>query len=46
MEDREHLHGFMESLDDDLQNLEKRLSRELTKKLSNTVDKLGLIIKK
>lgn len=46
MENREQLHLFMESLDDDLHNLEKRLNQEFTKKLSGTVDKIGVIIKK
>lgn len=36
----------MESLDDDLQNMEKRLHQQFTSKLSGTIDKLGLIIKK
>lgn len=42
----EHMHLFMESLDEDLQNLEKRLNQEFTRKIANTVDKIGMIIKK
>ena len=37
---------LMESLDEDLQNMEKRLNREFTRKIANTVDKIGMIIKK
>lgn len=36
----------MESLDTDLISMEKRIRGEFTKKLSNTVDKLAIVIEK